>query len=307
MVAGPIDNSGTLVVNRPDDHNFTNTLTGLGTLEKAQSSTLTFPSSTLLDGALALTGGKVRFTVGGTLNGIVSGGGELEAAGGTLYLGGTDPNTHTGMTTVSAGALQLGKPVLPLLLDGDRFLELLSIQDETVTGGRLPSDAYLARLRALAGMAVRPSAPTTRPTTPLLAPGDLPAGRVVAWGNNHNGQASVPRGLAGVVAVAAGLGHSLALHGDGHISAWGNDRFGQARVPDGLAGVVAVPMMLGAGPGHALAPELLLKPVLVELGATCPTKGLYLLDTTYDDPATYEPWLSVARPQFLAALGGRPG
>jgi FMN reductase len=72
---------------------------------------------------------------------------------------------------------------------------------------------------------------------------------------------------------------------------------------DGLAGVVAVPMMLGAGPGHALAPELLLKPVLVEAGATCPTKGLYVLDTTYDDPATYEPWLSVARPQVLAALG----
>lgn len=72
---------------------------------------------------------------------------------------------------------------------------------------------------------------------------------------------------------------------------------------DGLAGVVAVPMMLGAGPGHALAPELLLKPVLVEAGATCPTKGLYVLDTAYDDPATYEPWLSVARPQVLAALG----
>ena len=37
---------------------------------------------------------------------------------------------------------------------------------------------------------------------------------------------------------------------------------------NGLSGVVAVPLMLGAGPGHAMAPELLLKPVLVELGAT---------------------------------------
>src|SRR6266545_5776040 len=53
---------------------------------------------------------------------------------------------------------------------------------------------------------------------------------------------------------------------------------------DGLAGVVAVPVMLGAGPGHALAPELLLKPVLVELGATCPTKGLYVLETEYANP-----------------------
>ncbi|WP_455131872.1 NADPH-dependent FMN reductase [Microbacterium aurum] len=36
----------------------------------------------------------------------------------------------------------------------------------------------------------------------------------------------------------------------------------------GLAGVVAAPVMLGAGPAHALAPDLLLKPVLVEVGAT---------------------------------------
>ncbi|NKX49754.1 NADPH-dependent oxidoreductase [Arthrobacter deserti] len=51
---------------------------------------------------------------------------------------------------------------------------------------------------------------------------------------------------------------------------------------EGLRGVVAVPLMLGAGPAHALAPELLLKPVLVELGATCPAPGLYQLDRSYD-------------------------
>lgn len=50
---------------------------------------------------------------------------------------------------------------------------------------------------------------------------------------------------------------------------------------DGLRGVVAVPLMLGAGPAHALAPDLLLKPVLVELGAICPAPGLYLSDKTY--------------------------
>jgi FMN reductase len=72
---------------------------------------------------------------------------------------------------------------------------------------------------------------------------------------------------------------------------------------DGLAGVVAVPLMLGAGPAHAMAPELLLKPVLVELGATCPTKGLYLMDTAYEDPAAVEPWLAAARPQVKVCLG----
>ena len=66
---------------------------------------------------------------------------------------------------------------------------------------------------------------------------------------------------------------------------------------DGMAGVHAVPVMLGAGPGHAMAPELLLKPVLVELGATCATRGLYLLDSSWSDEAVLGPWLERARPQ----------
>jgi len=71
----------------------------------------------------------------------------------------------------------------------------------------------------------------------------------------------------------------------------------------GLAGVVAVPLMLGAGPAHALAPELLLKPVLVELGATCPTRGLYLLDSDYEHAELLEQWLVAAQPQLLASAG----
>lgn len=49
----------------------------------------------------------------------------------------------------------------------------------------------------------------------------------------------------------------------------------------GLRGVVSVPMMLGAGPAHAMAPDLLLKAVLSELGGTCALPGLYVLDTEY--------------------------
>jgi FMN reductase len=67
---------------------------------------------------------------------------------------------------------------------------------------------------------------------------------------------------------------------------------------DGMAGVAAVPLMLGAGPGHALAPELLLKPVLVELGATCPTRGLYLLDSDWGSEAVLGPWSATARTQL---------
>jgi len=71
----------------------------------------------------------------------------------------------------------------------------------------------------------------------------------------------------------------------------------------GLAGVVGVPLMLGASLGHLLAPELLLKPVLVELGATCPTRGLYLLDSDYQHSELLETWLAMAQPQILASAG----
>jgi FMN reductase len=49
----------------------------------------------------------------------------------------------------------------------------------------------------------------------------------------------------------------------------------------GLENVVVVPVMLGAGPAHAMAPDLFLKHTLVELGAVTPAPGLYLIDTTY--------------------------
>jgi FMN reductase len=60
----------------------------------------------------------------------------------------------------------------------------------------------------------------------------------------------------------------------------------------GLAGQVALPLMLGAGPAHALAPELTLKPVLVELGATCPAQGLYQLDSAYTMDDSLARWVA---------------
>ncbi len=68
---------------------------------------------------------------------------------------------------------------------------------------------------------------------------------------------------------------------------------------DGLAGMVAFPVMLGGAMGHAMAPDLLLKPVLVELGASCPARGLYLLETDYTSDAIIDPWVARARPFLL--------
>jgi FMN reductase len=79
------------------------------------------------------------------------------------------------------------------------------------------------------------------------------------------------------------------------------DRFAS----DALDGVVAIPLMLGGSPGHQLAPELTLKPVLVEIGATTPTRALYLLDRTYQDSTAVDDWLTYARPQLDASLRGR--
>ena len=68
----------------------------------------------------------------------------------------------------------------------------------------------------------------------------------------------------------------------------------------GLTGL-AVPVLLGGSPAHSLAPELTLRPVLTELGATVPGRGLFVVDRQYDDPAAYADWLVATRP-IVASL-----
>jgi FMN reductase len=50
------------------------------------------------------------------------------------------------------------------------------------------------------------------------------------------------------------------------------------RVPS-LAGVTALPILVMGSPRHALAVEVHLRPLLVELGATVPTPGLALIES----------------------------
>jgi FMN reductase len=63
----------------------------------------------------------------------------------------------------------------------------------------------------------------------------------------------------------------------------------------GLRGI-AVPLMLGGSPAHSLAPELTLRPVLSEIGGTVPGRGLYVVDSHYQDPSAYDAWLREVRP-----------
>jgi FMN reductase len=77
------------------------------------------------------------------------------------------------------------------------------------------------------------------------------------------------------------------------------DRYGN----NALAGTVAVPVMTGAAPIHALAPELHLRPLLVELGATTPTRGLYVTESQFDDlDGVIGAWADAAAPVVGRAL-----
>ena len=63
---------------------------------------------------------------------------------------------------------------------------------------------------------------------------------VQAWGSNSSGQTTVPVGLSGVTAVAAGHGFTLALKADRTVVAWGINGWGESSVPEGLSGVTAI-------------------------------------------------------------------
>ncbi len=56
-------------------------------------------------------------------------------------------------------------------------------------------------------------------------------GTILAWGDNTYGQCSVPAGLTGIVAIAARDDYSLALRSDGVVFAWGDNTYGQCSVP----------------------------------------------------------------------------
>lgn len=72
-----------------------------------------------------------------------------------------------------------------------------------------------------------------------------------------------------------------------------------------LGGVVAVPLMVGAGRAHALAVEVHLRPVLVELGATLPTRGLFVTEDQLGRlDEVVAAWLQEAGPLLRAAVAG---
>lgn len=79
------------------------------------------------------------------------------------------------------------------------------------------------------------------------------------------------------------------------------DRYGN----NGLAGVTAIGVMTGGWPGHLLAVEVHLRPVLVELGASVPSRGLYVTEPELADlDKAIARWSDAALPLITAAVKG---
>lgn len=70
----------------------------------------------------------------------------------------------------------------------------------------------------------------------------------------------------------------------------------------GLDGIFTIAMMMGAGPAHALAPEVHLKPVLAELGCATCTRALYLNEKTFREDGLIHAFAARARMSMPASL-----
>lgn len=73
---------------------------------------------------------------------------------------------------------------------------------------------------------------------------------------------------------------------------------------DGLDGVVAVPVMTGGSPHHATAVDTALRSVLVELGASVPSRGLFFVMSQMDRLDTVvDGWAARSVPLIVRTVG----
>lgn len=75
---------------------------------------------------------------------------------------------------------------------------------------------------------------------------------------------------------------------------------------NGLAAVTAIPLLTIGSPAHTLAVEHTLRPLLVELGASVPTRGIAFAASDADErEQIVSGWLEVEWPRVAGALGVR--
>lgn len=158
----------------------------------------------------------------------------------------------------------------------------------TAATGRAAADAVA---RALDG--VRPSAPDIE----LVELADL-AGEVLAPEHARADRVLADLARADVVVVATPVYKASYT---GLLKAF----LDLYRAGD-LRDVVAVPLVVSGNPAHALAGEVHLRPLLVELGAVVPTRALAVTEADLADPAALdavlERWLADAAPALRSAV-----
>jgi FMN reductase len=137
-----------------------------------------------------------------------------------------------------------------------------------VVGNPKPASRTLAVAEATARALVGADSPVDVVEVCELGP------RLFGWGDEEVAAAKAAVLAADVVVIASPVYKASYT---GLLKAF-LDHFGQ----DELAGAATVPVMVGAAPIHALAVETQLRPVLVELGAACPSRGLFILEKSLD-------------------------
>ena len=76
------------------------------------------------------------------------------------------------------------------------------------------------------------------------------------------------------------------------------DRFGTGS----LAGTAAIPVLLGGAQNHRLAVDVHFTPLLLELGAAVPARGLFVLEAEVEDFGSFAAtWADTHAPTLLAA------
>lgn len=115
---------------------------------------------------------------------------------------------------------------------------------------------------------------------------------------------AVAEAVAAAAAGATGLDVSERLVVD--LAELANGLFDPTDAAVGAA-VAVVPVMVGAGAHHALAVEVHLRPVLLEIGAVMPPRGLYVTEDQLDHlGSAVDRWLVEAGPRLVAAFAGAP-
>ncbi|HEU5418826.1 MAG TPA: NAD(P)H-dependent oxidoreductase [Streptosporangiaceae bacterium] len=170
---------------------------------------------------------------------------------------------------------------------------MAALQIVTVTGNPRPDSRTHLLARTLGGAlaGVLPDAAVSDVDLAVLGPRVLDPADAAA-------DAAVKEVLGGDVLVIASPTYKATYSG---LLKSFLDRLGTGS----LAGKAAVPVLLGGAPDHLLAVDVHFTPLLLELGASVPARGLFVLESDVADFGTFAAGWAAGHAPALAA--GHPG